>query len=119
MPLVRIEMIKGKSGEYKTTVLDVVHNCLVDAFGIEGWDRFQRIIEIDKEDFELPEGKTEDFLIIELTIFPGRTGEQKKHAIELITETLNKRLSIRKTDVFIVINEPPGENWGLAGKQME
>lgn len=32
---------------------------------------------------------------------------------------LNKELGIRNTDVFIVINEPPLENWGLAGKQKE
>ncbi len=118
MPLVRIEMIKGKPREYKAAVLETVHNCLIDAFGIEDWDRFQRIIEIDKDDFELPEGKTEDFMIIDLTIFPGRTKEQKKRAIETIADSLNKRLGIRNTDVFIVINEPPMENWGLAGKQM-
>ena len=118
MPLVRIEMIKGKPREYKIAILDIVHDCLIDAFGIEDWDRFQRIIEIDKEDSELPEGKTEDFMIIELTIFPGRTKEQKRVAIETITESLNKRLGIRNTDVFMVINEPPRENWGLAGKQM-
>ncbi len=118
MPLVRIDMIKGKPRKYKTEVLSIVHDCLIDAFGIEEWDRFQRIIEIDKEDFELPEGKTENFMIIDLTIFPGRTREQKRLAIETITESLYKRLGIKNTDVFIIINEPPRENWGLAGKQM-
>ncbi len=119
MPIVRVDMIKGKSPEYKESVLDIIHSGLIDAFGIEDWDRFQRIIEIDKEDFELPEGKTENFMIIDLTIFPGRTREQKRLAIETITESLNKRLGIKNTDVFIIINEPPRENWGLAGKQME
>ena len=79
-----------------------------------------RIIKIDREaDFELPEGKTDNFMIIELTLFPGRSKEQKKQVIETITHKLNKELGIRNTDVFIVINEPPLENWGLAGKQKE
>ena len=119
MPLVKVEMIKGKSREYKAFVLDMIHIALVEALGIEEWDRFQRIIEIDKENFDLPEGKTDDFMIIELTLFPGRSKEQKKQAIEVITDKLNKELGIKNTDVFIVINEPPMENWGLAGKQKE
>jgi len=119
MPLVKVEMIKGKSRDYKASVLDIIHGALVESFGIEEWDRFQRIIEIDKADFELPEGKTDNFMIIELTLFPGRSKEQKKQVIETITHKLNKELGIRNTDVFIVINEPPLENWGLAGKQKE
>ena len=118
MPLVRVEMIKGKSREYKDTVLDIIHNGLVDAFGIEDWDRFQRITEIDTGDFERPDDKTDDFMIIELTVFPGRDKEQKRKAIEMITDNLNKELGIKKTDVFIILNEPPLENWGLGGKQM-
>ena len=48
MPLVRIELIKGKSAEYKRTMLACVHEGLVEALGIADWDRFQRIIEICK-----------------------------------------------------------------------
>ena len=60
MPLVRVDMIRGKSPEYKKQVLEIIHAGLVEALGIEDWDRFQRIIEIPKEDFEVPEGKTEN-----------------------------------------------------------
>ena len=117
MPLVRVEIVKGKSREYKKTILDCIHKGLVDALQIEDWDRFQRIIEIEKEDFEFPEGKTDNFMIIELTVFPGRTKEQKKKAIEKITDRLTEKLSIAPTDIFIVFNEPPIENWGMGGKQ--
>ena len=83
MPLVRIEMLRGKSAGYKKTLLDCVHEGLAQAFGTEDWDRFQRIAEYDREDFEASPGKTDDFLIIELTVFPGRSREQKKAAIDL------------------------------------
>ena len=52
-----------------------------------------------------------------LTIFPGRTKEQKKCAIEKITGLLCEKLGIVATDVFIVMNEPPLENWGMGGVQ--
>ena len=117
MPLVKINLLKGKTDEYKKTIFDCVHQGLIEAFGISDWDRFQRIIEFDRSDFEAPAEKSDNFMIIELTIFPGRTKEQKKSAIEIITSKLVKALSIAPEDVFIIINEPPLENWGMAGKQ--
>lgn len=117
MPLVRIEMKKGKSAEYKKTMLDCVHSGLIMALGIEDWDRFQRIIEIDRTDFETAPGKTDNFVIIELVLFPGRSKDQKKNAIEIITAKLGEELSIEPTDVIIVIIEPPLENWGMGGNQ--
>ena len=117
MPLVRVEMLKGKSPEYKKTVLDCVHQGLVETIGIEDWDRFQRITEYDREDFEFPSFKTDAFMLIEIDLFPGRTKEQKKALIERITGLLKDRLSIDPSDVFIVIKEPPLENWGIGGKQ--
>ena len=117
MPLVSVNMIKGKSSEYKKTVLECIHAGLMESIGIEDWDRFQRIVEIPKEDFEASPGKTDDFMIIELTLFPGRTKEQKGDAIKAITSRLSNSLGIVPTDVFIVINEPPLENWGMGGVQ--
>ncbi|MBR3278349.1 MAG: tautomerase family protein [Lachnospiraceae bacterium] len=119
MPLVKVEMLKGKSTQYKEKVLDCIHRGLVDSLQIEDWDRFQRITEYDRSDFEFPPFKTGDFMIIELTLFPGRTKEQKAKAIEAVISNLSSRLSIAPSDVFIVINEPPLENWGMGGKQKE
>ena len=117
MPLVRIEMIKGKSREYKDNMLRCIHEGLMESIGIEDWDRFQRIVEIDKDDFETAPGKTDEFIIIEITMFPGRSAEQKKALIETITSKLENELGIQPTDIFIVINDPPNENWGFGGKQ--
>ena len=117
MPLVRVEMMKGKSPEYKKNVLDIVHEGLMEAIGIEDWDRFQRISEYDRTNFEYPSFKSENFMIIEITLFPGRTREQKGRAIEIISQRLGDRLGIDPGDVFILFSEPPLENWGLGGKQ--
>ena len=117
MPLVRVDIIKGKSPEYKKTLLNCIHESLVETLGIEDWDRFQRIVEIEKEDFETAPGKTDGFMIIEITLFPGRTKEQKKDLIERLTASLVENLKIEPTDVFIVIHEPALENWGMGGRQ--
>ncbi len=119
MPLVRVEIIKGKSAEYKKTMLDCIHEGLMESIGIADWDRFQRIIEIERADFETAPEKTEQFTYAEITMFQGRSKEQKKALIETVTQKLNEKLGIAPTDVFIVIHEPPNENWGLGGKQRE
>ena len=119
LPLVKIEIIKGKSLEYKKTVLDAVHVALENAIQIENWDRFQRLYEIEDDLFERSESKTDKFTMIEITMFPGRTKEQKSKLYKEIVKELNQRLGIEPTDIFIVINEPANENWGLAGIQRE
>ena len=116
MPLIEVGMLKGKSAEFKKTVLDCIHNGLVESLQIEDWDRFQRITEYDRDSFEFPSFKSDNFMIIELTLFPGRTKEQKGKAVEAITTGLQTCLSIDPSDVFIIINEPPLENWGMGGQ---
>ena len=117
MPIVKVGMLRGKSVQYKKIVLDCIHKGLVDSLRIEDWDRFQQVIEYDRNDFEYPSFKSDNFMIIELTLFPGRTKEQKAAAIETITGHLNSALGIDASDIFIIINEPPLENWGIGGKQ--
>ena len=55
--------------------------------------------------------------MIEITMFPGRTKEQKARVFTEIVGELERRLGIANTDVFIVLHEPPDENWGLSGRQ--
>ena len=119
MPLVRIEILKGKDASYQKTLLQAVHDALVTAIGIPDWDRFQQLYELEPECFERAPGKTDRFTMIEITMFPGRSKEQKACIFEEITRELKTRLGIANTDVFIVIQEPPNENWGLAGTQRE
>ena len=116
MPLVKIEIITGQSREYKIALLQSVHDGLVNALSIPDDDRIQRLYELDEYFFER-HGKTEKFTLIELTLFPGRSAELKKAAISEITRLLGERLDIPPSDIFIIINEPPLENWGLRGVQ--
>ena len=92
MPLVKVNMLKGKTPEFKKTVFDCIHAGLIDAFGIADWDRFQRIEEYDRDSWEAPEGKTENFMIIELTVFPGRSREQKKLQLKKLPGCCAKNL---------------------------
>ena len=65
-------------------MIDTVHKGLESALGIESWDRFHRLYETDDELFERIDEKTDKFTMIEISLFPGRTKQQKK---SLFTES--------------------------------
>ena len=119
MPLVKIEILKSHTGEYKKTFLGAVNDGLINALGITDRDNFQRMYEVENEYFCRSDEKTEKFCIIELSIFPGRSREIKGRIISEITRLLGERLDITPPDIFILINDPPFENWGLGGVQKE
>ena len=50
MPLVTLTVRKPKSAAFKASVLDAVHAALI-AVGVPEKDRFQRVIELDADDF--------------------------------------------------------------------
>lgn len=115
MPLVKIEIVKGKTVEYKKALLDGVHLALVEALKIPDYDRLQRLYELDDTCFEYPSIKTDRITLISLTIFKGRSAEAKKKLYSEIVNNLAKNPGIPGNDIVIVIDEPPLENWGIRG----
>jgi 4-oxalocrotonate tautomerase family enzyme len=115
MPLVKIEIIKGRSKEEKKILLECIHQALVDSIKIPDNDRIQRLYELDADDFEYSSNKSGDFTLIEITMFKGRSSEAKKSLYSAIVNNLKDKLKIDPNDVLIVINEPPLDNWGIRG----
>jgi phenylpyruvate tautomerase PptA (4-oxalocrotonate tautomerase family) len=117
MPLVRLEIRQGRSATQKQALMDTAHAALVEALRIPDQDRMQRIVEHAREDFELPPGSSDDFVLVEVTMFAGRSRQAKRHLYQALVRNFGK-LGIAPADVFIVLHEPPMENWGIRGGQM-
>ncbi|MBT8350234.1 MAG: tautomerase family protein [Deltaproteobacteria bacterium] len=114
MPLVKVSLLKGKSKETKKAILTAIHSALVDAFKIPQNDKNQRIFEFDQENFAIPEGKTSNYTLIEIDLFPGRSLDAKKKFYKTIVQNF-KKIGIQPDDIFIILKEPPLDNWGLRG----
>lgn len=115
MPLVKVEIIEGRDREYKQAILDGIHSALVDAFKIPDDDRIQRLYELSREDFEIAGFKTDKFVLIELTIFLGRSLDAKRSLYARIVQNLAEKPGISGNDITIVLNEVPLDNWGIRG----
>jgi 4-oxalocrotonate tautomerase len=117
MPLVRIDLRKGKPDTYREAISRIVHEALVSV-GVPKDDRFQVIAEHDSPNFVfdlnyLDIRRTEDLVIIQITWNEGRTTEQKKALYKAIADGLAAGVSLRKEDVFISLIEVKRENWSF------
>jgi hypothetical protein len=72
MPLVTVTLQRPKTVEFKSLILDAVHESLKKV-GVPAADKFQRVIELDPEDFRFdtnyPDTKTartHEFVLIEI-----------------------------------------------------
>jgi phenylpyruvate tautomerase PptA (4-oxalocrotonate tautomerase family) len=114
MPLVTISMYEGKTPDFKKKINDAIHAALVQNFKIQDWDYNQRTQEYVKNDWRVPDGKSDKYTLIEMCVFPGRTKETKKKLYADIVTRL-EAIGIPKDHIMILIIEQPMENWGIRG----
>src|SRR5271169_5206677 len=94
MPLVTLTVRKPKSSAFKTTMLNAVHAALISS-GVPTTDRFQRVIELEAEDFRFdstyPDVKTErneEFALIEILWSVGRSVKVKRKILQNLKGTV-------------------------------
>jgi 4-oxalocrotonate tautomerase len=118
MPLVRISLVAGKPESYKRKISDAVHRALVETISIPAQDRFHIITEHANADFIYdPEylniHRTNDLVIIQITLSAGRALEVRKSLFKRIADLLHEEAGIRREDVFINLVETAKENWSF------
>lgn len=96
-------------------ISDSIHECSVKVLGLPEEKKFHRFIPLEKEHFVHPEDRSEQYLIIEVSLIAGRTRETKKAYIRKLFTTLSQRLNISTQDIEITLFENPKENWGIRG----
>lgn len=91
-------------------MLDAIHRALVTAFKIPERDRQQQLIELDPAHFEVPADRGPGFTLIEISAFPGRSLEAKRTLYQELAAGC-QAAGVPPGDLFVVLNEPPLENW--------
>jgi 4-oxalocrotonate tautomerase len=117
MPLVRIDLRKGKDAAYRQQIGRVVYEALIGV-GVPKDDRFQVISEYDAESFLFDSDyigihRTDDLVIIQITWNEGRNPEQKKALYKAIADGLHSAVGLRREDVLINLIEVKKENWSF------
>jgi 4-oxalocrotonate tautomerase len=124
MPLVRIDLVSGKSKDYQQQVGEVVYQSLVCAFNVPVNDRFQVITEhpLEQMPFDrdyLGVHRTDDCIFIQITLNNGRDVELKKVFYKAVADGLHQAVKLRREDVFISLVEVPKENWSFGNGEAQ
>jgi phenylpyruvate tautomerase PptA (4-oxalocrotonate tautomerase family) len=118
MPLVRIDVLPGRTKEQLAAIGDGVHRALVAAIGIPVLDRFQVVAEhppgllvYDPE--YLGVRRTDGVVFVQITLTIGRTLDQKKALYAAIVKNLSANPGVRPEDVFVNLVEVVKEDWSF------
>jgi len=114
VPLVKIETRKTWRTSQKKEIMEAIHSAIRDALKIPKNDRDIRFNEYHPENFQVSPDKTENYILVEISMFTGRSLQAKKELYQGIVTNLGK-LGIVAGDVFIVLHEVPLDNWGIRG----
>jgi phenylpyruvate tautomerase PptA (4-oxalocrotonate tautomerase family) len=117
MPLVRISLARGKSPAYRRKLGDAIHRALVDTLDVPAADRFQILTEHDAGDLVydpayLGIARTDDIVIVQITLTSGRSLEKKRALFRRIADNL-AALGLRREDPWINLVEVAKENWSF------
>jgi 4-oxalocrotonate tautomerase len=118
MPLSRISLRKGKSHAYKEAILDGIYLAMRETFDVPENDRFMVVSEHEAEDFNYDPGyldikRSDDLVIIQLTVSNTRPRAQKQALYRRIVERLSDKPGLRPEDIFINLVEVLPENWSF------
>ena len=118
MPLARIDLLTGKSDEYRRTIGAVVYETMVEILKAPVDDRFQVISEhspanmiFDPHFFGID--RSEDCVFIQLTLVEGRSLDQKARFYERLVEELRARIGLRPEDIFVSLVSTAREDWSF------
>ena len=123
MPLVTLTVRKPKNAAFKSAVLDAVHAALVSS-GVPVTDKFQRVIELDADDFRFDPGypdlqseRNNDFVLIEILWSVGRSVKVKRKLLDELMDTLSKA-GMNPENVMVCFKETSWENWSFGGGRL-
>ena len=118
MPLVRISLRQGKPASYRAAIGEAIHRAMVETINVPADDRFQILQEHPPEGLVydpryLGIERTDDIVVIQITLNLGRTLEMKRALYRRIAECLAENPGVRKEDVMVNLVEVPKENWSF------
>jgi 4-oxalocrotonate tautomerase len=117
MPLIHVSLRRGKPAGYRQAILDGLYDAMRETLNVPEGDQFMTISEHDAANFRYGAAfgiaRSDDLVLIQITVFNTRTVEQKKALFRRIAERLGKSPGIRPDDVFVNVLDAAKENWSV------
>ncbi|MEM9538680.1 MAG: tautomerase family protein [Cyanobacteria bacterium P01_E01_bin.42] len=115
MVQVKIFGLKSSLSGNAAALSSAIHNAVIEALTYPPEKKFHRFFRLEQSDFIYPSDRSENYTIIEISMFDGRSVETKKALIRLIFENIEREVGIKPQDIEITIQELPKHHWGIRG----
>jgi phenylpyruvate tautomerase PptA (4-oxalocrotonate tautomerase family) len=117
MPLVRIDLQKGRTPEELRRLADTIQDVMLEVFAAPPGDRYQIITEHPKghiiaEDTGLGFQRTDGIVILQI-FQQGRSTEQKQAAYAELTKRLEAECGVRPEDVIVSVMANRHVDWSF------
>jgi phenylpyruvate tautomerase PptA (4-oxalocrotonate tautomerase family) len=117
MPLLYIDLIEGRTPSEVKTLLDAIHDAVVDAFEVPPRDRYQVVHthpahEIVAWDTGLGIDRSARLVVVHV-VSRRRTREMKEKFYELVAANLAERCGLDPADLVVSITENDDEDWSF------
>ena len=117
MPLLRIDVIEGRSEAELKELLEAIHCATLAAFKVPERDRYQIVhehpaAEMMIEDTGLGIPRTDRVVIVQVTTRP-RSRFEKQNFYELLCRELALRCGVKASDVVVSITQNTDEDWSF------
>lgn len=97
-------------------MIDALHQAMRDALRVPEDDHDIRYQEHRAAHCRMPGGKTADYLLVMVNMFPGRSLEAKRTLYRAIVTRFGE-VGVPASEINILLNAPPLEDFGLRGGQ--
>ncbi len=117
MPLLYIDLVEGRTPAEVKTLVDAIHDAVVEAFGVPPRDRYQVVRthpahEIVAWDTGLGIDRSSGLVIVH-AVSRRRTREMKEKFYELLAANLADRCGLDPADLIVSITESGDEDWSF------
>ena len=117
MPLVRIDLVEGRTDAEVATLADTVQEVLEDVFAAPARDRYQVISEhrpgrLVLQDTGLGFERTDGVVLVQV-VQQGRTAGQKQALYAALAERLEAKAGVAPTDLVVSVTENTHADWSF------
>jgi 4-oxalocrotonate tautomerase len=118
VPIVRIDLLEGRSPDELSRLADGVHRALMETLDVPERDRFQVIREHDRAHLRFDRSyldieRSDAWILVEVTLSRGRPPEKKQAFYSRLSELLGRDLRLRPEDLAVVLVENERDDWSF------
>ena len=115
MAQIKIYGLRANIEKNRIALSDAIHKSVMDTLNYPKEKRFHRFIALEQKEFLFPADRGDQYIIIEILMFEGRSVEAKKALIRALFKNIEEACGINVHSIEITIIETPKENWGIRG----